>query len=143
MHADKWNWDFGDGLFSSVQNPVHSYSIEGIYTVKLVTTNNGGCIDSIVKTVEVKPEFTFYVPNTFSPNGDHVNDVFSGKGIEITEYTMQIFDRWGELIYETAELEKGWDGTAKGGSEISPEGVYVYKVKADGVKVSGMLGVAR
>ncbi len=128
-NADFWNWDFGDGNPSTVKNPVHTYSAEGIYTVKLVTTNTGGCIDSIIKIVEVKPEFTFYVPNSFSPNGDHLNDIFSGKGLEITEYSMQIFDRWGEIIFETSDLEKGWDGTAKGGSEISQEGVYVYKIK--------------
>ena len=94
----------------------------------LVAMNGGLCLDTIIKTVEVKPVFTFYIPNTFTPNGDFINDRFTGKGTEITAYSMQIFDRWGEMIYETAELGKGWDGTANGGSEISPEGVYVYKV---------------
>ncbi|MBI3500468.1 MAG: gliding motility-associated C-terminal domain-containing protein [Bacteroidetes bacterium] len=128
-NATQWKWSFGDGANSSLENPVHTYAQTGIYVVKLITLNNGGCIDSIIKTVEVKPEFAFYIPNTFSPNGDHLNDVFSGKGMEITQYDMQIFDHWGEIIFETTELEKGWDGTAKGGSEISPEGVYVYKVQ--------------
>jgi len=124
-----WSWDFGDGTYSSLQNPNHTYAETGIYTVKLITQNNDGCIDSIIKTVEVKPEFTFYIPNTFTPNGDHLNDVFSGKGIEITEFEMLIFDRWGNQIFKTNDLNTGWDGRANEGVEIAQQDVYVYKIK--------------
>jgi len=123
-----WYWDFGDGNHSQLQNPHHSYAQTGIYTVKLVTLNYGGCIDSIIKSVEVKPEFTFYIPNTFTPNGDNTNDVFNGKGIEITEFEMLIFDRWGNNIFQSHDLNDGWDGRANGGTEIAQQDVYVYEI---------------
>ena len=127
-HADQWNWDFGDGNTSTLKNPMHTYAAKGIYTVKLVTLNSGGCIDSIIKTIEVKPEFTFYIPNTFTPNGDNDNETFSGKGQEIIEYEMLIFDRWGNKIFQTNDLNTGWDGRANGGTEIAQEDVYVYEI---------------
>jgi len=128
-NANHWHWDFGDDHYSSEQNPMHTYAEKGIYTVKLVTLNAIGCIDSIIKTVEVQPQFTFYIPNTFTPNGDNANETFSGKGEEITEYEMLIFDRWGNKIFQTNDLNFGWDGRANGGTEIAQEDVYVYEVR--------------
>ena len=114
---------------TTIQNPMHNYAAKGIYTVKLVVMKAGYCIDSIIKTVEVKPEFTFYIPNTFTPNGDNTNDFFTGKGEEILEFDMSIFDRWGNKIFQTNDMIKGWDGKSNGGSEISQQDVYVYMVK--------------
>lgn len=128
-NAKSWSWDFGDGQTSTLQNPFHRYAQVGTYAVKLVVLNTGGCVDSILKTVEVEPESTFYIPNSFTPNGDYLNDVFTGKGLEITAFEMQIFDRWGNKIFETDDLDKGWDGTVRGGSVIAQEDVYVYKVR--------------
>lgn len=129
VNADTWSWNFGDGQTSVEKNPVHTYKEKGLYTVKLVTTNSGGCIDSIIKLVRIEPEFTFYIPNTFTPDGDNLNDIFTGVGMEIAEFEMQIYDRWGEMIYETQELTMGWNGTVKGGSEIAQQDVYVYQIK--------------
>jgi gliding motility-associated-like protein len=129
-------WDFGDGQTSTLENPHHLYASTGIYTVKLIVYNNGMCIDSIIKTVEVQPEFTFYVPNTFTPNGDHINDVFNGKGMEIIEFEMLIFDRWGNEIFKSNDLHTGWDGRANGGAEIAQEDVYVYKISLKDFKGS-------
>lgn len=128
-NAIKWSWDFGDGQTSALQNPSHTYAQVGVYLVKLITESSGGCMDSITKTVEVKPQFTFYIPNTFTPNGDHINDIFTGKGMEIIEFEMTIYDRWGNKIFETNDLESGWDGRANGGSEIAQQDVYVYQVR--------------
>ena len=127
-NENSWSWDFGDGQTSTLQNPVHDYLSKGIYTVKLIVMNDGMCTDSIVKTVEVKPEFTFYIPNTFTPNGDNLNDNFTGKGEEITEFDMTIFDRWGNKIFQTNDMIKGWDGRANGGTNIAQQDVYVYQV---------------
>lgn len=128
-NATMWEWHFGDGDSSSLQHPFHTYTQVGVYTVMLITTSAGGCIDTIFKTVEVKPEFTFYIPNTFTPNGDHINDVFTGKGLEIVEFEMHIYDRWGNMIFQTNDLLNGWDGRANGGSEIAQQDVYVYQIK--------------
>jgi gliding motility-associated-like protein len=121
-------WYFGDGSTSTVVNPQHTYTGIGEYLVKLVTSTNAGCTDSVTIPIEIKPEFTLYVPNAFTPDGNGVNDYFTAKGQEINEFSMMIFDRWGELIYQTDDIGKGWDGKAKNGNQIVQTGVYVYKI---------------
>ncbi|MEX2588616.1 MAG: gliding motility-associated C-terminal domain-containing protein, partial [Chitinophagales bacterium] len=83
-----------------------------------------GC-DSIVLTkIEVLKESVVFVPNAFTPNGDGINDLFKVYGTRIESMRLQIFNRWGEMIFETNEIDKGWDGTYKG--EKLPAGLYVY-----------------
>ncbi|MBN8694929.1 MAG: gliding motility-associated C-terminal domain-containing protein [Bacteroidetes bacterium] len=125
-----WNWTFGDGGVSGVQNPVHPYAaIEGSYLATLVVTNANGCVDSVSNTIIVLPEFTFFIPNAFTPNGDGINDDFNGKGIGIVEYEMMIFDRWGNMIFFTDSIYKNWDGRANHGAEVAQQDVYVWKVR--------------
>ncbi len=100
------------------------------YTVLQIVTNSFGCKDSVQHDIIINPGYTFYIPNAFTPNRDGTNEVFKGTGIGIKTYTLMIFDRWGELIFQSDNLEKGWDGTFKGkGGEIVQEGVYVWKVQ--------------
>ena len=127
--ADFYLWSFGDGATSSLSNPIHSYQEDGIYLIKLIATNIHGCKDSSTVKFEVEPEYSFYIPNAFTPDNDGVNDVFSAVGEEIEEFNMLIFNRWGNLIFETNDLTHGWNGNTKGGSEMAMEGVYVYKIK--------------
>jgi len=100
------------------------------YTVLQVVTNSFGCRDSIEQVIKINPAYTFYIPNAFTPNGDGTNETFKGTGIGIKNYTIMIFDRWGELIFQSDDMEKGWDGTfkGKGGGKVQ-EGVYVWKVQ--------------
>jgi gliding motility-associated-like protein len=79
--------------------------------------------------VEVKPDFAIYIPNTFTPDGNGLNDMFFplGVGIDEENYRLDIFDRWGENIFTSNNFRKGWDGSVKGG-KIAPQGVYVYKL---------------
>ncbi|MFL5753898.1 MAG: PKD domain-containing protein [Bacteroidia bacterium] len=138
-----WNWSFGDTGSSSQQNPSHFYNDAGLYTVILTVTNQYGCMDDITKTVEVKDEFTFYIPNAFTPNGDGHNDAFRGEGRGIGKYEMLIFDRWGELIYKTNEYDKPWNGIAKKGQDEVQEDVYIYKItvnEEDGGKEHKYIG---
>lgn len=125
--ATQWQWSFGDGDSSIVQNPIHSYEIEGEYEIILLVENHWGCIDSTKKVLKVLPEFTFYIPNAFTPNNDKHNQYFNGKGIGISEYELTIFDRWGERIFTSNSLMHGWDGTYKGVD--AQQDVYVYTVK--------------
>ena len=81
-------------------------------------------------TVEVVPPLSVYIPNAFTPDGDGLNDVFIPVGKGITDFTLQIFNRWGELIFESNDSKKGWDGTFK--NEAVPTGAYVYKMTAKG-----------
>ena len=92
--------------------------------------NTFGCADTIVKKVIVKPVANIYIPNAFSPNGDGINDIFKVKGIFIDEdkFEMFIYNRWGDLFFETYDINIPWDGTANGGTEIVQQDVYVYIV---------------
>jgi gliding motility-associated-like protein len=129
-----WTWDMGDGKIISpnTKNPVHTYPLEiaGIYNIKLLVTDANGCKDSIDHTIEIIPDFTFYIPNAFTPsNEDKVNDVFLGRGIGIVDYHLWIFDRWGNMVFAADDINKGWDGKhVKGGAEIAQQDVFVWKV---------------
>lgn len=125
-----WYWNFGDQDTSSINNPApHTYTDTGTYIITLITTTQYNCVDTTSQTIIIEPDFFFYIPNTFSPNNDGVNDTFSGKGIFITQYEMKIFDRWGNMIFFTDELNKPWDGRANYGNEMAQQDVYVYSIK--------------
>lgn len=116
-----WSWDFGDAgspkNLDSVQNPLHTYTPDNnffTYTITLGVTNKYGCVDQVKKKVNIVPEWTFYVPNAVSPNGDGINDVFFGTGIGIVEKEMWIFDRWGIMLYHTTDLNGVWDCKVEG-----------------------------
>lgn len=131
----KWWWSFGDGPFKTDSvniDPTHFYSdvSAGTYYSNLIVMNQYGCSDTAYVPVEIGPEFTFYIPNAFSPsNDDNINDYFTGKGIGIAQFEMWIFDRWGEKIFHTNDIEKGWDGRVQGKSKEGKQEVYVWKVK--------------
>lgn len=129
-----WKWDLGDGkiVSPSTKNPVHQYhiGIAGVYMVKLFVVNANGCFDEIEHPVEVLPEFTFYIPNAFTPTRtDGVNDTFFGKGVGIVEYHIWVFDRWGNCVFNTKDINTGWDGRANNGEFIAQEDVFVWKVQ--------------
>lgn len=123
-----WSWDFGDSTTSTLASPVHTYQRTGSFSVRLIAESFGGCMDTVVHTLEINPEFTLFIPTAFTPNGDGVNEVFYVYGAEISEFTMQLYDRWGNMIYESRDLYEGWDGRASGGTDIAQQDVYVYKV---------------
>jgi gliding motility-associated-like protein len=114
-------------------NTSTTFTMAGTYPVTLWATNIYGCKDSVTKTINVKNEYGFYLPNAFTPfNDDGLNEefkpVYSPYGIDLEGgYEMLIFDRWGHLIFKTNDIDKGWDGT-KNGSKL-PQDVYVYKIR--------------
>lgn len=132
QHINFW-WDFGDGQNagkdSTTVSPIHTYDTETptSYISMLIVENNFGCRDTTYKTVNIGPEFIFYIPNSFSPNNDGINDVFTGTGVGIIEYEMNVFDRWGSVVYTSNDIYKGWDGKDKKG-EPSKLDVYSWKV---------------
>lgn len=126
-----WSWDFGDGTgTSSAQNPVYAFPTDapGTYLVCLDVATAEGCTDNICHTVIIGEELTIYVPNTITADGDGINDWFYPvvHGIDATDYTLYIFDRWGELIFESHHPDIWWDGTYKGGNV--QQDVYVWKL---------------
>jgi gliding motility-associated-like protein len=129
-NATQWAWDFGDGATSRIQSPTHTYpQVVAGYKVHLYTTNTYGCADSTEDSVHIVPDYRIFIPNAFSPNGDDLNDYFTAKGIGIVTFTMLIFDRWGNELYATNNINKGWDGRVKGKTEIAQEDTYVYKIE--------------
>lgn len=125
-----WDWNLGNGTTSIAQNPSCLYGDTGTYAVQLVVTSNHGCKDSVIHYIRVNDEFSLYVPNAFSPNADGVNDVFYAKGEGIRDFKMYIYDRWGNQVFFSDDIYKGWDGRYQSkGTEIVQEDVYVWKIQ--------------
>lgn len=134
--AVSYFWNFGDidatnnSNTSIVTNPSHYYNIVGSYNAHLIATSIHGCKDTAMVVVDIVPDFALYIPNTFTPDGNGLNDTFQPMGVGIDEenYRLDIYDRWGENIFTSNSFRKGWDGTVKGGSKIAEQGVYTYKM---------------
>lgn len=133
--AVSWGWDFGDDSSSTAatKDAQHAYRRPGTYTIWLYVVNKYGCRDSIAKQIIVNPEWTFYVPNAFTPGASKgINDGFIGKGTNIKEYEMWIFDRWGNSIYHCNSMDEPWNGSVDNGmngQKTAQEDVYVWKIK--------------
>ncbi|MCB0811464.1 MAG: gliding motility-associated C-terminal domain-containing protein, partial [Flavobacteriales bacterium] len=123
-------WDFGDGGTSSVMHPGHTYLDTEEHVVQLTVWNPIGCVDST--TALVRPTAHLYVPNAFTPDGDGVNDLFGPVGHDLFELEMRIYDRWGQVIYETQDPGMPWNGKVNGSGEVAQNGIYVYQIKATG-----------
>ena len=131
--AISWSWDFGDGGSSAQQNPEYQYDLPGEYEVCLRVTNIFGCTDTICSTIILDADSELTFPNAFSPNGDGVNDEFLPFNWGLETYLLRIYNRWGELIFETSSQDGAWDGTFKG----VPQEVGTYKVVARGKGLDG------
>jgi gliding motility-associated-like protein len=126
-----YEWHFGDGAISSVLNPVHEFSDTGLFSALLITTNQFGCRDSILKLIEVRPKSTLFIPNCFTPNGDGKNDVFKPEFTQQIAVRVYIYDRWGRLLADWDNLDGSWDGYYRG-SKCQTD-TYVYKIIATGI----------
>jgi large repetitive protein len=126
-----WQWSFGDVSSSSsiLQDPEFTYPDSGLYEVILTVTTTNGCTDDVTHYVEIRGDFAFYIPAAFTPNGDELNDTFGPKGIgiDVNNYEFLVFDRWGNMLFNTKDLQKGWDGRVNGG-DIVQQDVYVWKI---------------
>jgi len=121
------SWDFGDTGTSTDSVPTHKYVKEGTYTVVLKLKDLDGCIVSISKNIVIT-DYYLKFPNVFTPNKDGINDYYYPKMLYISEIEVFILNKFGEILYESKDLEaKGWDGLYKG--EKAPIGNYVCKVK--------------
>ncbi|MBA2611478.1 MAG: gliding motility-associated C-terminal domain-containing protein [Bacteroidetes bacterium] len=125
---NSWSWYFvnNNNYVQTSQNPSYLFAEAGSYPVALIVKNKWGCADTVVKSIVVGEDNSFYVPNAFTPNGDGMNDTFFPKGHGILKYDMMIFDRWGERLFATSDFFQSWDGTFKG--VACKEDVYVWKI---------------
>lgn len=132
-----WFWDFGDETFSDLQSVLHTYSDTGHYQVNLLASTAFGCLDSTEILITIHPSADLIVPNAFTPNifgessgvydvTNTSNDIFYPFTKYVEKYHMTIFNRWGEMIFETFDINIGWDGYYQG--LPSPQDVYIYQI---------------
>ncbi|MFH1321902.1 MAG: PKD domain-containing protein [Bacteroidota bacterium] len=136
-----WKWDFGDpesgaNNSSTMTDPLHIYGEAGTYIITLTVETDSGCPDTYIDSITFNPEYTFFVPNAFTPNKDTKdrNEYFKpvGSGIDVEYFEMNIYDRWGDLIYKYTgryDTWDGWDGKANNGKNIAQQDVYVWLIK--------------
>ena len=122
----KWWWEFGDGSGDTSYNTSHIYPATGVYEACLRVANEWGCEDTSCQAVEALINPLFDVPSAFSPNGDGVNDVFRVRGFGIAKFEMEIYNRWGQKVYESRDVNQGWDGTYRG--KPQPMDAYAYVI---------------
>jgi PKD repeat protein len=139
--ASGYSWDFGDGTNSTAENPLHEYQEEGVYSIQLIAENSFGCPDTmlLVDVVRAIVGGMIDFPNAFTPsttgsNGGYYdansmdNDYFFPMNAGVVDYHLMIFNKWGELLFESKDVKRGWDGYYRG--ELCRQDVYVWKVNA-------------
>lgn len=127
--AASWQWNLGDNAIANGQVVQHEYPDSGTYTVRLVSSNSYLCTDTVLHKVFIDYETAIYFPNCFSPNEDELNDYFAPvfEGVSRDGFMMYIFNRWGNLIYQTDNFNNPWDGKLNG--QYVNDGVYMYYIR--------------
>ena len=131
-NAVDYFWDFGDGNNDSIYNPnAYEYEIndETFFIVTLHGTTDLGCTDSLHLEIFVNQDAIIFAPNTFTPDGDGLNDSWFptiSSGIDEDFFVVQIYNRWGELIFEAKDFYSAWDGTYQG--KQGTIGTYTYRI---------------
>ena len=132
--AVSYQWTFEDGLpaYSSLTNPTVNFpeGIVDVYDVEMIAYTEFGCTDTVLKRIRVQPEVLIFAPNSFTPDNDSYNEVWKVHllGVDVYNVTIEVFNRWGEQVWESHDIEYGWDGTY-GGKPV-PTGSYIWKVSA-------------
>lgn len=132
--ASTYLWHFGTGDSSTVTNPEYTYLPFGNFTICLIASNNSGCRDTACSQIDVAVNSVFIVPNVFTPNNDNVNDIFWVIGDGFKTMDVEIYNRWGQRLYEWHTINGGWDGRTTSGVPAA-DGTYYYIVNA--TKVNG------
>jgi gliding motility-associated-like protein len=134
INGTGYEWDFGNGQTSSGTSPVATYEKEGSYDIRLITWNGQNCADTLTLTYELMFKGLF-VPNAFEPgNMNSEVQIFKPKGTNLMTYYLEIYDRWGNLLWSTSKLDakgspaEGWDGKLHG--EVLKQDVYLWKISA-------------
>jgi gliding motility-associated-like protein len=131
---NSYDWTVSSVGESHDVNPNFEFKKIGKYQIRMVATSLANCVSEISKTIEVKNVFNIFMPNSFTPNYDGLNDFFKPEftdyGLDVKSFEMEVFDRWGERVYHTRDIYKGWDGTLMNkGDVILKKDVYTYKLK--------------
>lgn len=128
-----YTWTMSSLFTTNQVNTTYTFPEAGDYPITLTAITANGCKDEVTKYITVKNDFGMYFPNTFTPNDDGLNDefkpVYSPYGLDVSSYNLEIFDRWGELLFSTKDITKGWLGSKNNTGDILKQDVYVYKVR--------------
>ncbi len=133
--AVSYEWDFGDGSPISTEfEPTHTFPVDhpSEYAITLTAYSDYGCPARAIKYVRVFRDYLIYVPNAFTPDNNGLNEVFKPvmEGFDESGYTLYIFNRWGNLIFESHDMQVGWDGTFHDPNDRVQDGVYTWKIIA-------------
>lgn len=130
QNATDYSWDFGDSTTSTIEDPAHDYDfVQNVYTVTLIASSAGQCPDTAQQIIYVNDILIYYIPNTFTPDGNNFNQTFQPvftSGFDAENYEMKVMNRWGEVIFESQEPTEGWDGSYNG--QVVQDGIYSWKV---------------
>jgi gliding motility-associated-like protein len=127
--AVRYFWDFGDGDTSVFVSPVHQFISSGTFRTCLIAYNQNGCADSVCQDVTAIVVSLVDVPNAFSPNGDGINDKIYVRGYGIAKMTFRIYNRQGLLVFQSSNINNGWDGKFKG--NLQPMDAYAYTLEVE------------
>lgn len=124
-----YEWGFGDGGTSNTAEAEHSYHVNSneAFNVIHTVTNKNGCSSTAMQTIAIEDKFVLYVPSSFTPNDDDLNDIFIPTTRDIAQYQLYIYDRYGSLVFYTEDTAQGWDGTTDG--KTCKPGIYTYLIK--------------
>jgi len=123
-----YHWDFGDGAYTSEENPQHMYVSTGSYIVTLTVTNEAGCVDVATQKLDYRIPSEVFIPNTFTPNNDGINDDWLVSISYLESFELFVFDRWGQLVFRTDDLYDRWEGTYHNEGKPLKCDRYVYKI---------------
>lgn len=140
-NAINYLWNFGNGATSTTTSPSHIYpnDFPGEFIISLVAYNENGCTDTAYSTIVIEESLLYYVPNAFTPDGNQYNQTFKPvftSGFDPFDYSFYVFNRWGEMIFESHDAEIGWDGTYTSQQGVSPDGIYTWKIEFKSKKTS-------
>jgi gliding motility-associated-like protein len=125
----RYLWNFGDGGSSTEENPSYQYNATGSYSAELIAYNAQNCTDTFTLTVRALVDPLLDVPNAFTPGRFGQNSIVKVAGFGIGKMDWKIFNRWGQLIFQTNNRLQGWDGTFKG--KLQAMDVYVYTLDVE------------
>lgn len=132
LNDNTYEWNIGNLTSSTDVNPTYLFTNSGEYFVTLIATSPHGCQDTAIKKITITPDVVLYVPNSFTPNGDGLNDQFQiflpPTGVDYSTFSLTVYDRWGEVIYKTNDVNNFWTGAKNNSGNVLKQETYIWKV---------------
>jgi gliding motility-associated-like protein len=132
LQADTYEWTFPDSTMSTETDPLHYFTDYKPWEVTITAIANDGCRRSYTEILF--PAADIYVPNCITPDGDGINDLFFAKGHDLKSYEIQIFDRWGNELYRSTDIDQPWDGSYENVNYYVTDGGFTYQILAEGIR---------